>query len=121
MVRLAPVALAMRGTRLRSDTVALMGWFGPRGLASVVFSLLALVEFEAAGRPIDVLVPVVVWTILLSVIAHGLSANPLAGWYARRLEAARKSQPDLAELADLSELRKRRHILPGPPSQLNRG
>ena len=81
---------------------------------------LALVEFEAAGRPVDMLVPVVVWTILFSVIARGLSANPLAARYARRLEATRRSQPDLAELADLSELRKRRHILSGQPSKLSR-
>jgi NhaP-type Na+/H+ or K+/H+ antiporter len=116
VVRMVPVALTMRGTRLRTDTIALMGWFGPRGLASVVFSLLALVQFEEAGRSVDTLVPVVVWTILLSVIAHGLSANPLAAWYARRLDAARGSQPELAELADLDELRERRHILAGPPS-----
>ena len=116
VVRMLPVALAMTGTRLRTDTIALMGWFGPRGLASVVFSLLALVAFEEAGRSVATLVPVVVWTILLSVIAHGLSANPLAAWYARRLDAARGSQPELAELSDLSELRERRHILAGPPS-----
>ena len=115
-IRMAPVALTMIGTRLRTDTIALMGWFGPRGLASVVFSLLALVQFEEAGRPIDMLVPVVVWTILLSVIAHGLSANPLAAWYARRLEAASEPQSELAELRDLSELRERRNILAGPPS-----
>jgi NhaP-type Na+/H+ or K+/H+ antiporter len=116
VVRMVPVALTMRGTRLRTDTIALMGWFGPRGLASVVFSLLALVQFEEAGRSVATLVPVVVWTILLSVIAHGLSANPLAAWYAHRLDAARGSQPELAELADLDELRERRHILAGPPS-----
>jgi len=116
VVRMLPVALAMTGTRLRTDTIALMGWFGPRGLASVVFSLLALVAFEEAGRSVATLVPVVVWTILLSVIAHGLSANPLAAWYARRLGAASDSQPELAELADLDELRERRHILAGPPS-----
>ena len=113
---MAPVALTMIGTRLRTDTVALMGWFGPRGLASVVFSLLALVAFEEAGRSVATLVPVVVWTILLSVIVHGLSANPLAAWYARRLEAVNGSQPELTELSDLSELRERRHILAGPPS-----
>jgi len=116
VVRMVPVALALVGTGLRLDTVVLMGWFGPRGLASVVFSLLALVAFEEAGRSVATLVPVVVWTILLSVIAHGLSANPLAAWYARRLDAASDSQPELAELADLDELRERRHILAGPPS-----
>jgi hypothetical protein len=65
-----------------------MGWFGPRGLASVVFTLLAFVRLEQAGRPIDTLEAVATWTILLSVPAHGLSAQPLAAWYARRLKAA---------------------------------
>jgi NhaP-type Na+/H+ or K+/H+ antiporter len=65
-----------------------MGWFGPRGLASVVFTLLAVVELGRAGRPMDVLVAVAAWTILLSVVAHGISAQPLAAWYSRRLETA---------------------------------
>jgi hypothetical protein len=51
-----------------------------------------------------------VWTILLSVVAHGLSAKPLAAWYARRLAAASGPIPELAELP---ELRERRHILAG--------
>ena len=112
VVRMAPVALAMVGTRLRRDTIALMGWFGPRGLASVVFTLLAFLQLDEAGRPIDILVAVAVWTILLSVVAHGLTANPLAAWYARRLKAASGPIPELAELP---ELRERRHILAGPP------
>ena len=44
LVRMVPVALALLGIGLRPDTVLLMGWFGPRGLASVVFTLLALVD-----------------------------------------------------------------------------
>jgi NhaP-type Na+/H+ or K+/H+ antiporter len=112
VVRMVPVALSMIGTRFRPDTIALMGWFGPRGLASVVFTLLAFLQFDEAGRPIDTLVAVAVWTILLSVVAHGLSAKPLAAWYARRLEAVSGPQPELAELR---ELRERRNILAGPP------
>ncbi len=110
VVRMVPVALSMIGTRLRRDTIALMGWFGPRGLASVVFTLLAFLKFEEAGQPIDTLVAVAVWTILLSVVAHGVSAKPLAAWYARRLKAAPGTP---VELADLQELRERRHILAG--------
>ena len=51
VVRMLPVALAMTRTGLRRDTVALMGWFGPRGLASVVFTLLALEQFQEVSRP----------------------------------------------------------------------
>jgi NhaP-type Na+/H+ or K+/H+ antiporter len=88
VVRMLAVAIALIGTHLRLDTVALMGWFGPRGLASVVFTMLAYTQLEAAGRPIDVLMTVATWTILLSVLAHGLSAQPLSAWYARRLRMA---------------------------------
>jgi NhaP-type Na+/H+ or K+/H+ antiporter len=108
IVRMLPVALAMTRTGLRRDTVALMGWFGPRGLASVVFTLLALGQFQEVNRPVDTLVAAATWTILLSVLAHGLSATPLAAWYARRL-AADKGQP--VELADMPELRQRHRAL----------
>jgi NhaP-type Na+/H+ or K+/H+ antiporter len=111
VVRMAPVALALRGVGLRRDTVTLMGWFGPRGLASVVFTLLALERFREASRPADTLIAAATWTILLSVLAHGFSATPLSGWYARRLAAAKEP---LVEMAGLSELRQRRSALTGP-------
>jgi NhaP-type Na+/H+ or K+/H+ antiporter len=107
-IRMLPVALALRGTGLRRDTVALMGWFGPRGLASVVFTLIAFERFQEAGRPVDALILAATWTILLSVFAHGISATPLSIGYARRLEATPESP---IEMADMPELRRRRHVL----------
>jgi sodium/hydrogen antiporter len=80
VVRMVPVALAVIGTRLRPVTVAFMGWFGPRGLASVVFTLLALEEIEQAGGG-GMLLQTVTWTVLLSVVLHGISASPLATRY----------------------------------------
>jgi NhaP-type Na+/H+ or K+/H+ antiporter len=112
VVRMAPVALALRGTGLRRDTVALMGWFGPRGLASVVFTLMAFDRFLEVSRPVDTLLAAATWTILLSVVLHGLSATPLSARYARRLEAAKEP---LVELAGMSELRQRHSVLAGPP------
>jgi sodium/hydrogen antiporter len=114
VVRMAPVALALRGVGLRRDTVSLMGWFGPRGLASVVFTLIALESFQEVSRPVDALIAAATWTILLSVVAHGLSAMPLSAWYARRLGAAKEP---LAELAGMSELRERRSVLASPPKK----
>jgi NhaP-type Na+/H+ or K+/H+ antiporter len=108
VIRMAPVALALIGMRLRADTVAIMGWFGPRGLASVVFTLLALIQFQEASRPVDTLVAAATWTVLFSIVAHGLSAQPLANWYARRLKAA---SPDLPELVEVSAIHARRHSL----------
>lgn len=95
VIRLVPVALALIGTHLRPVTVAFMGWFGPRGLASVVFTLLALEEIELAGDG-GVLVQTVTWTILLSVVLHGITAAPLASRYGARIgrgEHAREMAP----------------------------
>jgi len=114
LVRMLPVAIALLRTRLRADTVLLMGWFGPRGLASVVFTLLAFLAFNESGRQVDTLVAVAGWTILLSVLLHGLSAEPLARWYAQRLSAA-AGEP--VELVDLPELRPRHAVLSGKASR----
>ncbi|NIV36350.1 MAG: hypothetical protein GWN58_44980, partial [Anaerolineae bacterium] len=86
---------------MRADTVLMMGWLGPRGLASVVFTLMAFEHFYGAGRPIDVLVAMAGWTILLSVVLHGISAVPLANWYARRLETAAPEAPEMVDLPEL--------------------
>src|SRR5512133_394852 len=74
VVRMLPVAVALVGTRLDRSTVLFVGWFGPRGLASLVFALLAL---EALGPVADEAVALVAVTVLLSVLVHGLSATPL--------------------------------------------
>ena len=113
VVRMAPVAIALLGTGFRRDTVALMGWFGPRGLASVVFTLMALESFREVGRSEAALLSAATWTILLSVILHGLSATPLSAWYSRRLQSA---NAPVAELADAPELHPRRRFIAGPPS-----
>jgi sodium/hydrogen antiporter len=83
VIRMLPVAVALIGARLDRATVVLVGWFGPRGLASVVFALLALEELGrgVAGRAVSV----ITITVVLSVAVHGATADPLAAWYARRL------------------------------------
>jgi NhaP-type Na+/H+ or K+/H+ antiporter len=93
VVRMAPVALALIGARLGRATIAFVGWFGPRGLASVVFALLALEDLgEKAASPA---VAVITATVLLSVIAHGASAEPLARRYGA-LSAAAERRTDSA-------------------------
>jgi sodium/hydrogen antiporter len=80
LVRLVPVAIAMLGTGARRPTVGFLGWFGPRGLASIVF---AVILVEEGGLPHEnVLVTTVVVTVALSVLAHGVTAAPLARRYA---------------------------------------
>ena len=88
IVRMLPVVLSLIGAPLRPDTVALIGWFGPRGLASVVFLFVALDELGPAHPATDALVRAVTWTVLLSVFLHGLSARPVGAWYGRRIARA---------------------------------
>jgi NhaP-type Na+/H+ or K+/H+ antiporter len=104
LVRMVPVATVLAGTGLRRDTVAFMGWFGPRGLASVVFTLIAVEELHEAAPTAEHITEFATWTILLSVLAHGLSAGPLARAYGGRLRGA----SDIPELAASPEPRIRR-------------
>jgi NhaP-type Na+/H+ or K+/H+ antiporter len=101
VIRMLPVAISLTGKHMRADTVLMMGWFGPRGLASVVFALMAFEAFHEAGRASDLLADTAAWTILLSVILHGISAVPLANRYARRLETADPAAPELVEVPEL--------------------
>jgi NhaP-type Na+/H+ or K+/H+ antiporter len=86
VVRMLPVAIASLGSGLPWDTVALTGWLGPRGLASIVFGILA--ADEIGGRDGQLVLSVVAVAVAMSVLAHGLSAGPLATWYSRRHPAA---------------------------------
>jgi NhaP-type Na+/H+ or K+/H+ antiporter len=101
VVRMAAVAIALLGVRMRMDTVLMMGWLGPRGLASVVFTLIAFEALHQESAQTATLLAAAGWAILLSVLLHGLSAVPLANWYARRLETASPDAPELKEVADL--------------------
>jgi NhaP-type Na+/H+ or K+/H+ antiporter len=82
LVRMGPVALSLLGTKLDRQTVLFMGWFGPRGLASVVFALLAVEELGETSFVVPALAAVSL-TVLLSVVLHGVSAGPLGSRYAR--------------------------------------
>ncbi|MEU9132861.1 cation:proton antiporter [Kitasatospora sp. NPDC048540] len=96
VVRMLPVALSLIGTGLRPASVAYIGWFGPRGLASVVFGLLA---FEEHLPGMALLTEVIAVTVGLSIVLHGASA-PFLGdrygdWFARTLP----TEPNLRENA----------------------
>jgi hypothetical protein len=77
-----------------------MGWFGPRGLAPVVFVLMAYEAFHEAGPGSDLLSGTAAWTILLSVVLHGISAVPLANGYACWLETAAPASPELVPVPE---------------------
>jgi sodium/hydrogen antiporter len=84
LIRMLPVAVAMLGSRARRPTVAFLGWFGPRGLASIVFAVIVVEESQLPHEHVIVLTTYL--TVGLSVFAHGVSAAPLADRYARWYE-----------------------------------
>lgn len=86
IIRMGPVALSLIGLKLKAPTKAFIGWFGPRGLASILFLLIA-VEHEDMGRLTEVEAIVYV-TVFLSVLLHGASAAPLSRRYGGSKAAA---------------------------------
>jgi len=93
VVRMAPVALALAGTGLCRSTVLFMGWFGPRGLASIVLGLVYLEEqANLPGEP--TIRFAVMATVLLSIFAHGLSSLPGIGLYAGTISSLDPSAPE---------------------------
>jgi NhaP-type Na+/H+ or K+/H+ antiporter len=93
VVRMLPVALALRGTGLSRPTVLFMGWFGPRGLASIVLGLVAIEH--ATGLPGESTLRLVLMaTVLFSILAHGLTALPGAKWYEKSIASLPRSAPE---------------------------
>jgi len=105
LARMLPVAIAMAGSGSRRPTVAFLGWFGPRGLASVVFALIAI---ERQVPDAAWLAQVVACTVALSVIVHGLSSGPFVARYQRWFAAHTVQRPDAAEAGPATPLRFRR-------------
>jgi NhaP-type Na+/H+ or K+/H+ antiporter len=83
LVRMLPVALATAGMGLSPATVSFMGWFGPRGLASIILALV-VAEEEPDLPALGTILAAMTVTVLASVVLHGLTAGPLARAYARR-------------------------------------
>ncbi len=83
-LRMVPVAISLLGSGLKPVSTVFIGWFGPRGLASIVFALVLVESFGIAGR--EQIFSVCVATVLLSVVAHGVTAYPLSEAYARYIE-----------------------------------
>lgn len=96
LVRMLPVAVALRGTRLAPETVLFMGWFGPRGLASIVLGLVYLEHAAPTASGSNVRLAVI-GTVLLSIFAHGMSALPGLEWYARRIRHLPSDAPERSD------------------------
>ena len=98
IVRMIPVTISMIGAHFSMQTVLYMGWFGPRGIATVIFALVVVTDTTLAGA--ETIMTVALITMALSVIAHGVTSNPgserYANWYA--------SHPDVGDLPESEEV-----------------
>ena len=96
VVRMVPVAIALIGTRLNPASILFMGWFGPRGLASIVLGLVYLEE-EAHLPGEETIKLAVMVTVMLSIFIHGFSAFPGIDLYARKVAKLDASTPEKRE------------------------
>jgi sodium/hydrogen antiporter len=94
IVRMVPVALALVGSRFQPTTVAFIGWFGPRGLASIVFMIIALEDLHGAPEETNIVVAAIGWTVLLSVVLHGITAVPFARRYGSLIASIQGDIPE---------------------------
>jgi NhaP-type Na+/H+ or K+/H+ antiporter len=100
LVRMLLVAISMIGTRLSAASVLFMGWFGPRGLASIVLGLVTVQqEVQAAGASLVRLS--LIATVLLSIFARGLSASPGINVYARQIARLGADAPEHEALSEM--------------------
>ena len=106
LVRMVPVGLAMLGSGARRPTLAFLGWFGPRGLASIVFAVILVEDAHLANE--TVLLNTIFLTIGLSVLLHGVTAAPLAGRYAAWFAAHPRDAAPAFESAPAPEQRPHR-------------
>jgi NhaP-type Na+/H+ or K+/H+ antiporter len=105
LVRMLPVAVAMIGTGARMPTVGFLGWFGPRGLASIVFAVIVVQEAHLPGA--GTILAATYVTIGLSILAHGITAAPLAGRYARWFESHPRGRRPVMESVPVPDRRTR--------------
>lgn len=97
LVRMVPVAISMAGTGLSRGSVAFIGWFGPRGLASIVLALV-VVEEEPDLPALDLVIAATTVTVLASVFLHGITARPLSRAYSRYVEMLPPDSPEHEEV-----------------------
>ncbi len=106
LVRMVPVGLAMLGSGARRPTVVFLGWFGPRGLASIVFAVILVEDAHLVHE--SMLLNTIFFTIGLSVLLHGLTATPFAGRYAAWFAAHPRDTAPAFESAPAPEQRPHR-------------
>ncbi len=101
LVRPIAIAVSLIGSGVRRETVAFFGWFGPRGLASILFGISAVEH--AHDVDLGPVFTVMSWTVLLSIVAHGLSATPGAAAYARWWRTKGPEADDMVEAQPMAD------------------
>lgn len=101
VIRMVPVALSLLRLRLQSATVLFLGWFGPRGIASIIYGLILLDEAALQGE--ETIFATMVVTVLFSVFAHGLTAVPAANAYGTQTQSMQE-EPDRPEMKPVGEM-----------------
>ena len=99
LFRMLAVGISLIGTKVKPMTTGFIGWFGPRGVASILY-IFTVLEEDLAGETL--IYNVVMLTVLISIFAHGISAAPATKWYANRLKVVAK--PEETEMLDVSEM-----------------
>jgi NhaP-type Na+/H+ or K+/H+ antiporter len=105
-----PVAISLLGTKLRAVSVLFVGWFGPRGIASILYVLTVVAAEDLFGR--DTIYTVVMVTIFLSVLAHGMTAAPLSDRYGKRIAQLDKRGAADSEMRPVPEMPTRGETAP---------
>ena len=100
LVRMVPVAIALLGKKLHWESLLFLGWFGPRGLASIVLGTLVLVTVPGIEQA-ETITLVVMTTVVFSVVLHGVSAIPLAARYGRRASQFEAEAPENRPVAEM--------------------
>jgi len=108
LVRMLPVAISMIGTHLRPPTILYMGWFGPRGLASLIFATVVLEEVDIPGT--ELMATIVTLTVALSILLHGITAYAGSNRYADWYEQQEKDHDEMHESKDVEKIQQRRRI-----------
>ncbi|MEA3334306.1 MAG: sodium:proton antiporter [Chloroflexota bacterium] len=111
LIRMVPVAISLRGTTVRPATTLFLGWFGPRGTASIIYVFTVLESKVVAGS--DLIFSAALLTVFLSVFAHGITAAPLSKRYGDTMRKFDAAKPGTAEMAHRQEPRLRAH----PPAR----
>lgn len=96
-----PVALSLKGLGFKPPTILFLGWFGPRGIASILFALLILEE--SGITHVNEIFTIIMIMVLFSVFAHGLSSYPVSELYAGKFEKLKDIQEEMAEHQTVKE------------------